>query len=206
MININATYLAHAARVTVGADESLCYVTVDRFKDGALLVATNGHVAVAYYDRTAFIDKWPYFVVVGDDIKKAASKKANAGRKLTIDNDGTCTFQQKSGSVIRQENCLVRPSVKPFDFKAYMLARIHSFEGAKALPTALFVDQINDLADDKNATLVFYQTAQDNGPVFVKNVNNPDFFGIIMPIRLKGTDCGSYCTLNNGWVKELVEG
>lgn len=185
MININAQFLAHTAKATRKDEEALKYVSVEPFNGGAILAATNGRSAIFYFDEKRVCEGGQKLVKVGDDILKAALKKANAGTRMEFDDNGTCTFKQKSGAVLHQENCVDSATQYP-DYRKF-LEKAKGFGQHPVFPTCLPMEQLNVLLLNRDDKLVFYQT-DCHGPVYVRNFWEASFLGIIMPMYLRNSE------------------
>lgn len=195
---VNATYVAHAASVAMlnaTSNPDLNYVYIEPMKEGVLIAAMTPYMFVAYHDKKG-TSNFNGLVRIDDSIVKAMKKKSNGGGVFEIHDDESCTYTPEKGASLRQEKCVGHLSFPDY---AVFYNRAEQYGKGNVVPTALEAKALSAIAPSDKSALVFYQTGCF-GQVYVRDLRNPDFSGIIMPLKInKHADSKSiyFCDANN---------
>lgn len=195
---VNATYVAHAATVAMmnaTTKPDLNCVYIEPMKEGVLIAAMTPYLFVAYHDKDG-TSSFNGVVRIDDSIVKAMKKKSNGDGKLEILADESCVYTPKKGASLRQEKCVEKYGQFP-DYTVFY-KRAERYGKGGVVPTALEAKALSACMASDKSVLVFYQT--DYGePVFVRDLHNPDFSGIVMPVKfnkMEEEDKRYFCVAN----------
>ena len=181
MITVNAQTFARVAlaQSSDGARYYINGVCIQPHPDGAIMVATDGHMLLAGHDPAGVGPTDPAGVIV--NLGKEGLKAASKGKLLTIDPD---TGQDRVDGLWISPGTTLVDGAFP-DWRRILPAG--DLTATDACFDACLLATLGKALSDTKTHRIAIRGADANGPHLVTG-NLPDVFGICMPIRHKGAD------------------
>lgn len=178
---VNAAYVYQAGkcRSEDTYEDGLTGIRIEPAPDapGVFIAGCNGHAMVCMYDATGTASR-PGTIYPDKAFLQAMKPKGEPGR-LTVNDKAVGTLTRSKDMTIRQEQITHDKFTYPDIFNFLASARnAKPFSGPLALP----VMQLAALTCEGKTRghIAMYGT---EGPVFLRDLNEPNYVGIIMPIK-----------------------
>lgn len=181
---VNAAYVYQAGkcRSEDAYADGLTGIRIEPAPDapGVFIAGCNGHALVCMYDATGTASR-PGTIYPDKTFLQAMKPKGAPGR-LTVNDKAVGTLTRSKDMTIRQEQITHDKFTYPDIFNFLASARNATpFSGPLALPAM----QLAALTcEGKTRGHVALYTTGKEKPIFIRDLNTPDYLGIIMPLKL----------------------
>lgn len=181
---VNAAYVYQAGkcRSEDAYADGLTGIRIEPAPDapGVFIAGCNGHALVCMYDATGTASR-PGTIYPDKTFLQAMKPKGAPGR-LTVNDKAVGTLTRSKDMTIRQEQITHDKFAYPDIFNFLASARNATpFSGPLALPAM----QLAALTcEGKTRGHVALYTTGKEKPIFIRDLNTPDYLGIIMPLKL----------------------